>query len=54
MSEPITVTIKVEKMAEFAYEIRAIMKGRFYKRLYIGYSEQDAIDLFQDWLGEQL
>ena len=54
MSEPITVTIKVEQTGELVYEIRAIMKGRFYKRLYVGYSEQDAITLFQKWLGEQL
>ena len=54
MAEPISVTVKVTQLAKNAYEIRAIMKGRFYKRQYIGYSKKKALARFEQWLGEQL
>ena len=54
MNKPITVTVQVDKLSTYAYEIRAVMKGKFYRRIYLGYSKKTALALFQDWLGEQL
>lgn len=54
MADPITVTVKVTQLAKNAYEIRAIMKGKFYKRQYIGYTKKKALSRFEEWLGEQL
>lgn len=50
MSEPITVKVDVAEISKRVYEIRTIMKGKFYKRQYIGYTRKEALELFEDWL----
>ena len=54
MANPITVRISVDQLGTRVFEIRGVMKGQFYKRLYVGYDKQSAIKLFQEWLGTQL
>jgi hypothetical protein len=54
MGEQINVRLSISKMAKNVYEIRAVAKGMFFKRQYIGYSEKDALKLFKEWLGDQL
>lgn len=54
MANDVTIKIKVKPLAHGAYELRTICKGRFFKRQYIGYTKQEAVKLFQKWLGEQL
>lgn len=50
----IQVKIKVEQLSRLVYEIRAVVKGKFYSRRYMGYSKKDAIKLFERWLNTQL
>ena len=54
MGNPITVKVSVTEVCKNTYEIRAIMKGQFYKRLFVGYSRKQALKLFENWLNEQL
>lgn len=54
MADEVSVQVSVNKLGNKVYEITGVMKGKFYKRQYIGYNEQTAVDLFEQWLGEQL
>lgn len=53
MANAITIKIKVKPIAHNAYELRTVMRGRFFKRQYIGFTKQEAIKRFEKWLGEQ-
>ena len=54
MAEQIHVTVSVTKISRLVYEIRAVARGQFYKRQFVGYTEKKALKLFEQWLGEQL
>ena len=54
MAEQVQVQVSVTKLGNLVYEIRGVMKGRFYKRLFVGYTESQALELFEEYLGEQL
>lgn len=54
MADKITVSVSITEVCKSTYEIRAIMKGKFYKRMFVGYSRKQALKLFENWLNGQL
>lgn len=53
MADKIPVKIKCTTLTPSTYEFRTVIKGRFYKRQFIGYPKKEAIKLFEKWLSEQ-
>lgn len=54
MANEVKIKIKLKPICRLTYELSTVMKGRFYKRMYMGYQKNEAIKLFQKWLGTQL
>ena len=54
MAGNVKVKIKLRPICRLTYELSTVMKGRFFKRMYVGYTKQEAVKEFQIWLGKQL
>lgn len=54
MADKIPIKIKFKAFSPRVFELRTVVKGRFFKREYIGYSKKEAVKLFEKWLSTKL
>lgn len=54
MTNEVPIKIKLKPMSANVYELRTVVHGIQYKRLYVGYNKQNAIKMFQKWLGGKI
>lgn len=54
MADIIEVTPRIIQISKQVLEIRAVVKGKFYMRRYIGIPKKETMKMFENWLSDQL
>ena len=52
MGNAVEVKATMIDHSRLVHELRCVMGGRFYRKLYVGYTREKAIKTFEKWLNE--